>query len=150
MMKKHFRLTIDLDIDLDNDTNGLIEQHVKELLEDLPKRAAGEGWFTGESPAMVDKWESKLEVSECIEHPEGAKPILMKTTFIQEVLHEPDDEERIEKMDFPDVLHECMDGDWSGQSTLVKTESYYTRKDADAAIYGQGSDPSFFFGDEEE
>lgn len=149
-MKKHFKLTIDLDIDLDYDDTGVIERHVKELLEEIPKRAAGEGWFTGESPASVDTYTSKLEISPCVEQPDGAKPILMKTTFIQEVLHEPDDEERIGQMDLPDVLAECQDGSWSGQSTLVKTENFYTRKDAEAAIYAQGSDPRFFFGDDEE
>ena len=144
-MQKHFKLTIDLDIDLDNDQNGIIERHVTELLNDIPKRAAGEGWFTGESPATVATWNSKLEVTPV----DNGKPaILVKSIFTAEVLHEPEAAERIGQMDFADVVAECTDGEYSGQFSLVEQIPYTNRKDADAAIKAQASDPSFFFGDD--
>lgn len=146
-MKKHFKLTIDLDIDLDTDPNGVIERHVTELLNDLPKRATGEGWFTGESPATVDTWSSKLEVTE----PDNGKPaILVKSIFTAEVLHDPESAERVGQMDFADVVAECTDGEFSGQFSLIEQIPYTNRKTADAAIEAQGSDPGFFFGPDDE
>lgn len=145
-MKKHFRLTIDLDIDLD-DQSGSIEKRVTELLNDIPKRAAGEGWFTGETPATVASWGSKLEVTPV----DNGKPaILVKSIFTAEVLHEPEAAERVGQMDFANVVAECMDGEFSGQFSLVEQIPYTNRKDADAAIEAQSSDPSFFFGDDDD
>lgn len=82
--------------------------------------------------------------------PTGTKPILTKSIFKAEVLHEPDHSERMARMDFADVVAECIDGDFSGDFSLEEQIHYYDRKTADEAIEAQASDPGFFFGDDDQ
>jgi hypothetical protein len=82
--------------------------------------------------------------------PTDQQPILTKSIFKAEVLHEPEHDERVGQMDFPDVVANCIDGDFSGDFSLEKQVHYYNRKDADEAVQEQASDPGFFFGSDEE
>jgi len=54
----HLKLTIKIAYDK-GDTS--VQELVK-LLEDIPNRSADEGLFSGETDAIVEEWDSEVEV----------------------------------------------------------------------------------------
>jgi len=58
MKKLHLRLTVDVTYD----TEGVSVEALKDMLEDLPRRASRDGGFTGDTPATIDDWNYRVEV----------------------------------------------------------------------------------------
>ena len=62
--KIHLRLTLDVTYD----PASVDVATLKSLLEDLPRRAAGEGLMSGYSDATVDEWNAEVEEVSDIDH----------------------------------------------------------------------------------
>ena len=58
-MKLHLRLTLDVEYDTDSRD---VESYLRDRLSDLPRRAAGEGLFSGNCDAEVESWSADVTV----------------------------------------------------------------------------------------